>query len=281
MFLEKCTVWAEADARILQPKTKTFARIRAALLEEAAPIDSEARREAEVIRQVRESEPSIPQKSPMLEAFPSLTPSGPSGAELDAENASAKSEVTVPSENNFSHQAIRNSAGAEFWDSFDERYRTPPPPPRHTGPSSISEEDTAMDMTPSTTTDIPKPWERPSSRSSSTPLASYAAQAKKRRREDDFDPNVLKRRAVSPSMSVQSSPVLPLSPVVRDAASNYNIWGPPSKLALGPLFPERQGNNNHNENGGRSTAAHTGTLKRVGLQGMNETNDGFMNMSIE
>ena len=39
-----------------QPKTKGFARIRAALAEETTPIDSEVRREAEVIRQVRESD---------------------------------------------------------------------------------------------------------------------------------------------------------------------------------------------------------------------------------
>ncbi len=39
-----------------QPKTKNFARIRAALLEEGSPVDTEVKREAEVVRQVRESE---------------------------------------------------------------------------------------------------------------------------------------------------------------------------------------------------------------------------------
>ncbi|KAK1759731.1 hypothetical protein QBC47DRAFT_291844 [Echria macrotheca] len=45
--------------RNLLPKTKGFARIRAALAEESAPADAEFRREAEVVRQVRESDPDL------------------------------------------------------------------------------------------------------------------------------------------------------------------------------------------------------------------------------
>lgn len=261
----------------LLPKTKGFARIQAALFEEAAPIDSEAKREAEVIRQVRESEPSVPPEPRTLDASPSIEPSCPSAAIEDAENASTQSQATIPIENSFSSQAVRNSAGPNFWDSFDGRYRTPPPPARSTHPSSVSEDDNAMDMTPSTTVDVPKPWDRPPSQTSSVYTANLA-QTRKRRREDDLDPNILKRRAVSPSMSVQSSPIFPQSPVVKDTNNNNNIWGPPPKSALGPLFPERPGSH---ENGSRGSAPHSGTLKRVGLQGMTETSDGFMNMSIE
>ena len=45
----------------LLPKTKGFARIRAALLEEAAPVNTEMRREHETIRQVRERDNSVPE----------------------------------------------------------------------------------------------------------------------------------------------------------------------------------------------------------------------------
>ncbi|KAL4980057.1 hypothetical protein BDW66DRAFT_156696 [Aspergillus desertorum] len=265
----------------LLPKTKTFARIRAALMEESAPIDSDAKREAEVIRQVRETEPDPPHTSPVLTAFSSpnmfVSPGiGEQHHELE------KHAAPFPDEPNFSYQAHRNSGGQEFWNSFDERYRTPPPPLRQHATSSVSEEDVAMDMTPSTNfgsnfNDFVKPSERPASRAS-TPLPPQAGVIselrRKRRREDDFDPNLFKRRAVSPSMSAQSSPIMPNSPAVTD--NGPNIWGPP-KPNIGPLFNDRS------ETGARTipTTPHTGTLKRVGMQGMNEANDGFMNMSIE
>ncbi|KAI9376628.1 hypothetical protein BJX61DRAFT_530782 [Aspergillus egyptiacus] len=265
----------------LLPKTKTFARIRAALLEEAAPIDSDAKREAEVIRQVRETEPDVPQTSPVLSAFSSPNVFMPAG--LGEREVAEKPVAPVPDEPNFSDQAHRHSGGAEFWNTFDERYRTPPPPLRRHAGSSISEEDVAMDMTPSTmfganAPEFVKPGERPASRSS-TPLPSQpgviSELRKKRRREDDFDPNLFKRRAVSPSMSAQSSPVMPNSPAAID--NGPNIWGPPPKSNIGPLFHDR------NDAGTRNAPStpHTGTLKRVGLQGMTETNDSLMNMSIE
>ncbi|EAW06517.1 uncharacterized protein ACLA_082070 [Aspergillus clavatus NRRL 1] len=265
----------------LLPKTKTFARIRAALLEESAPLDSDAKREAEVIRQVRESEPEVPQTSPSLNPMPSTTSSIP-GESLD--EGSIKSGALFSDEPKFSEQAHRNSAGADFWNSFDERYRTPPPSMRPLGPPSISEDDVIMDMTPSTTlgsntAEFAKPYDRPGSRSS-TPHTSIAAMSeinRKRRRDDDFDPNLFKRRAVSPSMSVQSSPIMPNSPAVKD--TGHNIWGPPPKSNLGALFPDRPSTEIPIRN--TPNTPHAGPLKRVGLQGMTETNDGFMNMSIE
>ncbi|OJJ43945.1 hypothetical protein ASPZODRAFT_72662 [Penicilliopsis zonata CBS 506.65] len=266
----------------LLPKTKTFARIRAALVEESAPIDSEAKREAQVIRQVRESDTAVPQKSPTLESFSSFSPPRPSQPALE-QSALPKSEVPGTSGSPFGHQAMRNSSAADFWNSIDGRYRTPPPPLRSNGPASVvSEDDTAMDITPSTSSgfnmqDLPKPWDRPPSRSStshaSNPISINDIQ-RKRRRDDDFDPNLFKRRAVSPSMSAQSSPILMHSPTVKDVGPN--IWGPPSKPALGPPLFDRLGH----ENANRPTAP-AGTVKRVGLQGMTEASDGFMNMSIE
>jgi hypothetical protein len=246
-------------------------------MEESAPIDSEAKREAEVIRQVRESEPDVPDTSPSLDALSSLTPPVPG---VSAEEGSTKPGPFTLDEPKFSDEAHRNSAGAEFWNTFDERYRTPPPSMRPLGPSSI-EDDIAMDITPSTTlgsgtAEFAKPYDRPGSQSS-TPHANFPAMNeinRKRRREDDFDPNLFKRRAVSPSMSVQSSPVMPNSPAVKD--TGHNIWGPPPKSNLGSLFPDRP----NGDYPARNTS-NSGPLKRVGLQGMTEANDGFMNMSIE
>ena len=84
-------------------------------------------------------------------------------------------------------------------------------------------------------------WRRPRARSSASD-ASEAMQALshgsvptgvsddmhlkkfKRRREDDFDIATIKRRAVSPGMSTQNSPVLTNSPSQRDT---LGAWGQP------------------------------------------------------
>jgi hypothetical protein len=80
----------------------------------------------------------------------------------------------------------------------------------------------------------------------------------KRRRDDDFDPTSFKRRAVSPGMSVHNSPIMQ-SPMQRDVTP----WGnrPPSNEA--------------------KVGTNGGPMKRVGFQGMVDTNDGLMKMSIE
>jgi hypothetical protein len=244
-------------------------------MEESAPIDSDMKREAEVIQQVRDTEPET---SPTISAFPPLHPP-PDEATPDVDPTHAKARESSSS---FSKQASRNSGGVEFWNSFDERYRTPPPL-RQTG-TSIADDDMLMDMTPSTT--IGSTADSKARSRSSTPHPPGMAIGelrRKRRRDDDFDPNLFKRRAVSPSVSAQSSPVLTHSSVIDNGP---NIWGPPSRL--GPPFSERpstssdngHGGNNNNNNNNRTTP-HAGGTKRVGLQGMTEASDGFMNMSIE
>ncbi|KAJ6014180.1 hypothetical protein N7540_008771 [Penicillium herquei] len=257
----------------LLPKTKTFARIRAALMEEGKPVDSDIKREAEVIRQVRDTEPET---SPTLGTFSSL--------QQDQAPEALPDTDFIPEEphssSSFSKQASRNSGGVEFWNSFDGRYRTPPPV-RHSA-SSVHDDDISMDMTPSTTIGSTTADSKPRSRSSTPHAPGMSAMGelrRKRRREDDFDPNLFKRRAVSPSVSAQSSPVLTHTSTVVDTGPN--IWGPPSKL--GAPFSERPST----ESGNRTTphnaphTPHSGTTKRVGLQGMTEASDGFMNMSIE
>ncbi|KAJ5666632.1 hypothetical protein N7462_011041 [Penicillium macrosclerotiorum] len=261
----------------LLPKTKTFARIRAALMEEGAPVDSDMKREAEVVRQVRDTEPET---SPTLSTFPSRKPLEPAdSSEIDPTFTAAKS-TTASAPVSFSKQASRNSGGVEFWNSFDGRYRTPPPS-RQAGASSAPDDDISMDMTPSTAIGSIAADSKQRSRSS-TPHApgttAIVEICRKRRREDDFDPNLFKRRAVSPSVSAQSSPVLTHSSTVDTSVPN--IWGPPSKL--GPPFSERPSTENGNGNGNSTrNTPHAGTAKRVGLQGMTEASDGFMNMHIE
>lgn len=230
------------------------------------------KREAEVIRQVRDTEPET---SPTLGTFPTLQPPHPSDGMADVDPTHTKLDTNDPLSSSFSKQASRNSGGVEFWNSFDDRYRTPPPL-RQTA-SSSADEDVSMDFTPSTTIGSTVESKIRSRSRSSTPHPAGTAVGeicRKRRREDDFDPNLFKRRAVSPSMSAQSSPVLNHSSTVND--NGPNIWGPPSKL--GPPFSERPSISSDN---GNRTTPHAGGTKRVGLQGMTEASDGFMNMSIE
>ncbi|KAI2789265.1 hypothetical protein POX_e07295 [Penicillium oxalicum] len=282
----------------LLPKTKTFARIRAALMEEGAPVDSDMKREAEVVRQVRDTEPET---SPPLHAVPSLRPSqpGPDTLDMDPTDTAPKPEMSMASANSFSKHASQNSGGVEFWNAMDGRYRTPPPT-RQGGSVFPTDEDISMDLTPSTT--LGSATESKQRSRSSTPhapgMSAIGEICRKRRRDDDLDPNLFKRRAVSPSVSTQGSPVLAHSSTID--TSGPNIWGPPSKL--GPPFSERPvvepgngfspsegmsktGNGGSpgtgNTPGGHRTSLHAGTTKRVGLQGMTEASDGFMNMSIE
>lgn len=273
-------------ANLVKPKTKNFARIRAALFEEAAPIDSEARREAEVIHQVRESEPVSSRPSPRL--APSETLESVLEDEANMMQDTLDSDLTLKKTNSFSHHAEKNSGGLRFWNTFDERYRTPPPQLLPTRSSSGVSDDismTAVSYIESGSSLNSKSNYHEGSRSrSSTPLANNSTNGppapptaaevsrkvnNKRRREDDFDPDSFKRRAVSPGLSVQSSPVLTGSPVLDGKA-----WGrPPSSKANG----QQQQHNDRSNSAGSSG----GGIKRVGFQGMTETHDGLMNMSIE
>jgi len=176
----------------------------------------------------------------------------------------------------FKQHAMRNSKGKEFWDTFtDENSRTPPPAFLPRGSSSGLSEDISLDSpnlsTPPSSLVLPTASGNSDQQNSSPsrsatpqpgtgPTAAEITQKvnKKRRRDDDFDPTSFKRRAVSPGMSVHNSPVMQ-SPMQRDVTP----WGsrPPSN--------------------GDKAAANGGPLKRVGFQGMVDTNDGLMKMSIE
>lgn len=192
----------------------------------------------------------------------------------------------------FKHQALLNSRGKEFWDKFpEENHRTPPPSFLPRGSSSGISDDILMDSpalsTPSSNYGggfiFPLldnmdnvPASSPAQSHTPQPVLPSAADItrkvnNKRRRDDDFDPTSFKRRAVSPGMSVHNSPVMQ-SPMQRD----INPWG------------SRPGSNGGSSGNDKATAPPStdgssngrGT-KRIGFQGMVDTNDGLMKMSIE
>jgi hypothetical protein len=101
----------------------------------------------------------------------------------------------------------------------------------------------------------------------------------KRRRDDDFDIATVKRRAVSPGMSTQNSPVLTQSPSYRDS---NGVWGqPPEKKKE---TPSQSANSDTSQSSHQASSSRTGSAsgpgKKLGLQGMVDTNDGLMKMSI-
>jgi hypothetical protein len=242
-------------------------------------VETEVRREAEVVRLTRESDMDLEPRHPSIStnntshSSPNLGPATQESLDGIPEDE-MMADIPAGLSSSFKQHAMRHSKGKEFWDTFkDDSNRTPPPPmflPR--GSSSGISEDISLDSPslstpplfpiPSNTSD-----HQPSSPSrSATPqpgtgptTAEIARKVNnKRRRDDDFDPTSFKRRAVSPGMSVHNSPIMQ-SPMQRDVTP----WGsrPPS-----------------NGEGGKGA---NGGLKRVGFQGMVDTNDGLMKMSIE
>ena len=108
---------------------------------------------------------------------------------------------------------------------------------------------------------------------------------RKRTRDDDFDPLSFKRRAVSPGLSVQNSPILMESPVQKEAG----WWGLPmnGRDAItgvnhigGKPLSGGGGGGGGRANSVASSSASSG-VKRIGFHGMNDTNEGLQKMSIE
>lgn len=310
-----CELWDSAlDSSLCspfsQPKSKTFARIKLALAEEGTPIESEFRREAEVVRQVRESDMDLehPRQIPQPKSTHS-SPSMPVQDSLEEEDAMMMDSSVLGLSSSFKQQAQKNSKGRVFWDTFSETssmggaQTTPPPPP---GPprgssSGLSLDDINMDspslnagpsgvngfIFPMTTTsssggDTPQ---QQASASSSMPPNEHAPPSAaeitrrfnmgKRRRDDDLDPVSFKRRAVSPGMSVHNSPVM-------QSPMQHAPWGPRPGSNGGEKGSSGSGAGSAagtpSENGEKRTGAPKG---RVGFQGMIDTNDGITRLSIE
>ncbi|KAI2610198.1 uncharacterized protein GGS25DRAFT_514085 [Hypoxylon fragiforme] len=291
----------------LLPKTKGFARIRAALAEENAPVDSEVRREAEVIRQVRESdvnlEPRVPSgpHAPLDIPNHSTTQSSPTLATTqefldDIPEDDMMTDAALSS--SFKQQAMKNSKGRNFWEAFSETSsvagsRTTPPPsafmPR--GSSSGMSEDVNMDSPGANLGMGGSGYD--SLRTDATQQATLGLLSQgggipptaaeitrrinnKRRRDDDFDPHSFKRRAVSPGMnSVHNSPITQ-SPLQRDMP-----WGSRPGSNHGADKASATPSENGSSGGNASGRPINSVKSRVGFQGMVDTNDGLMRMSIE
>ena len=263
------------------------------MLEEGAPIDTETRREAEVVRQVREndaegdlnlhpSQPTTTASSPNLVAVTAGPLDTLDSLEHLPEDESMNSEAsTRRSSSAFASPALRSSSGRlAYWNKFDERMRTPPPQLIPREDSSGIGDDTGTG-TPGSAVILNTPQLKTFNSydsTSQTTMIDIPKKGNKRMRDDDFDPNYFKRRAVSPGLSLQNSPVLPQSPLQRETGSLN--WGTPKSNRDIPsvhVSGERVVSNGSNG----SMGAPGGTPKRVGLQGMTDTYDGLMNMSIE
>ncbi|KAG5982234.1 hypothetical protein E4U55_002179 [Claviceps digitariae] len=280
----------------LLPKTKTFARIRAALFEEVAPAEAETRREAEVVKQVRESDVALGRSVAPLSAQPGTAASALSSPNLTTTDnfddiqeydVAMMSDLSAGTSSNFKQHAFKNSKA--FLDTFSESSsttggaRTTPPPPTllPLGSSSGVSEDAAMDSPLPGGTSRNFFFQGNNSQGLSAAEMTWRFN-NKRRRDDDFDPCSFKRRAVSPGMSAHNSPI-PQSPLQRDSAP----WGSRAGSAGG----ERAGSSAQSESGSvgggtpgnfsAGASCRQNGKGRVGFQGMVDTNDGIMRMSIE
>jgi hypothetical protein len=207
-------------------------------------------------------------------------------------------EVVLGLSSSFKQQAIKNSKGKTFWETFPEASsmgnRTTPPPsgflPR--GSSSGVSEDVSMDS-PSLGPTAGFVMSSGESQKSDTPLPGQAFQQpptaaeitrrinSKRRRDDDFDPASCKRRAVSPGMSSHNSPIMQ-SPMQRDSAPWGSRPGSNGGDKGGSSVPSETGSQSGTPaSGGGSTGSRVNGKGRVGFQGMVDTSDGMMRMSIE
>jgi hypothetical protein len=276
------------------------------------PVDAEVKREAEVIRQVRESDPDIPttNSSPTMQAVNNLaeTLEGiPEDNSMNLDGAGSQGGFTGKGLfGTFARQSSSSNGGKDFWNAFGDQHRTPPPPNfhPHRRSSTTMSDDVNMDSPtisyPSNPI-FPPNWAVPSQETSiqletsraSTPQAQILPtttgpsqpisaadglrKVNKRRRDDDLDMQSIKRRAVSPGVSVGNSPILSQSPSQRSESH----WGQTNKAP-----PAREGSNSHTHGeraGSNGSISQTPVLgpKRVGLQGMNDMQGMAEKMSIE
>lgn len=287
----------------LLPKTRAFGRIKAELIEESAPVDTEVKREAMVVRQVRESDtPTVPLAS-TTPSSPSMKPA--SSLEGNSEHAetgsitlddSCSSNPLSSGKGLFAAFTSTNRNG-EFWDKFEQKV-TPPPNLAH---ATSSGDDIVMDspvMAAFSQYPMDAPIGLPSrshSRSSTPqPISGQGPSAaqglrknNKRRRDDDFDTASLKRRAVSPGLSVSNSPILSQSPAQRG-----DFWGnthlPPPKVSREASVITSSSSGGGRAVGERSNSVSSVVMgtpstgpKRIGLQGMTDMQGLAEKMTLE
>jgi hypothetical protein len=248
------------------PKPKNCARIRATLQAEKTPADVEVLHEAEVLQQIYPKVPLNWTESALTDEPASLSATSErppllrkhSSHDLELEDesmiggsSSNTSERGYPEA--FSEQVKRHSRGAEFWETFENQTRTPP-----------ASRPVSKIFTPASEN---VPFDSPVAGTPPTWLTHHPAlainerrhTAKRRRVDDELDFDVAKRRAVSPGLSAQNSPVLPQSPASKDG------WYGPG----GQVKRERE------SSGGSTSGA------RNSLLGMREVDgEGIGRMSI-
>lgn len=138
------------------PKTKNFARIRALLMEESTPAESDNKREGEIMKQVRENDVDVERPGSTATSSPNLFPQVsivPDTIEEIPELVATEREKRLFS--TFSRQASKcATSNQNFWETFDQRMRTPPPPFFMEKSTSLPE-DVSMDS-PSVSTPPPR-----------------------------------------------------------------------------------------------------------------------------
>ena len=262
------------------------------MLEETNPLDSEARREAEIVRQVRENETDIePSRSSIMESPPLMPLNNSDIPGIGSEDNPLLSDEPCQQSTkgifaSFPLQASRGFGGKEFWNNYNSRMKTPPPPFMPQGSSSAMSDDISIDspsMSASSASFLSNQAKMGRGSRSSTPqlqvlptVADVAKKMSKRRRDDDFDLASFKRRAVSPGMSAQNSPVVAQSPVQRDGGFWSTAKSSRESSSAGQGRGERSGST-----GSLTSMSQNPGPKRVGMQGITDTHDGLMKMSIE
>jgi hypothetical protein len=185
------------------------------------------------------------------------------------------------------HTTGRTSISSDFWNQRGTH--TPPPPTFPRAESSTVSEDMSMDSPTISSSHGGTAHDQHNGMGwasrASTPGPMYPPTAveglkksNKRRRDDEFDESSIKRRAVSPGVSVHNSPIISQSPAQRDGG----LWGSGAKTGRETSISGHSTGERSNS-GGSMSMSMTPTLgpKRVGLMGMENANDGLMKMSIE
>jgi hypothetical protein len=246
------------------------------------PVDSEVRREAEIIRQVREADDERP--SGTAQSSPSLMPTvpgldGPLEGVPEEESEREMSLDAPISKGLFGmFGALHTGRNSVSSDSWNQRLaQTPPPPTFPRAESSAMSEDMSLDS-PSIGANNTGWTSRASTPGHMYPpsAADGLKKSNKRRRDDDLDEMSIKRRAVSPGVSVHNSPVISHSPAQREGS----IWGTSTKTGRESSISGQSHGERSNSGGSMSMTPNLGP-KRIGLQGMENTSDGLMKMSIE
>ncbi|KAK1827669.1 hypothetical protein QBC39DRAFT_167138 [Podospora conica] len=300
------------------PKPKGFARIRAALMEESAPVDTEVRREAEVVKQVMESD---------LDLGLRICSSAASSPRLGAhdtmdEFADDAMMVDSSSSGNGPHNPISGQLrkpvppGKLFWNALSDGTapRITPPPPSfgltRGSSAGLSMDEMSMDspatsshsqsqnpfllpggaMTTTSSSGTGTP-QAPASQTIPSATAANAAPGggQKLPTAAEITQRINSKRRRDDDFEIGCFKRRAVSPSVG-SAHNSPVMQSPLQRDLAPWGsrPGSVGGDTVGRSGSGSesgNAAERGRIGggkvRIGLQGMMDTNDGITRLSIE